>query len=120
MTDTQTKATHTPGPWTFSDERETEDRWFGSIIAMSPGNKGVEIARMIGSPPYCNGEGVVNGHLIAAAPEQHELLVKFETVFAAWMITCDDDELLHLVSVGLRDMLNDVRTTIAKAGKGQT
>lgn len=64
-------------------------------------------------------DALANARLIAASPQQHGLFMKIEAVLAEWMGTHDDNELLHLVSISLPEMLKDIRAAIAAAQEGE-
>lgn len=71
--------THTPGPWSGSDERTLGLRHFATVMSLWPAHKGAVICQLLGGKPYRDTEGMCNANVLAAAPD---LLVACEKSLA--------------------------------------
>ena len=102
---TETKVTHTPGPWTVTD---------GSAYRVMSANKvvhggvefGIYICDTANNAKTRTPENAANARLIAAAPE---LLIALKQITAAYRACYPED------SAGLPKSITDAHAAIAKA-----
>jgi len=109
MSVTETKAAHTPGPWTFRVERDATEHSSARFFVDGPAATGRGrwvLAETKALPPSALNEAEANAHLIAAAPDLLAVARRFLEMY---------DDVRNSVGPSVRAAIDQAERAIANA-----